>query len=188
MVVESFLQTVKEKYIKKCQVLSNMYKVGYQDTETLECKLRLANSYITTLNSLAGEYALSDSEINAIIAHLIILLEIRNIVLPLPEDFRSITIIQNIIIVINNDPTKPMRKIFKYDTTSATTGITRLILTDSSIQLTVTHNLNIINATVEVVEDSGLNINPGIKYLNSNSFTITFAAGSVSTGTITVSE
>jgi len=39
-----------------------------------------------------------------------------------------------------------------------------------------------------VVEDSGLNINPGIKYLNSNSFTITFAAGSVSTGTITVSE
>lgn len=72
MTVQDFLIEANKRYVIKMRILANMFKIGYQDTETLECRMRLANSYLNVLSRLAGDYALTDDEINAVMDHLII--------------------------------------------------------------------------------------------------------------------
>lgn len=192
MTVDEFIVEAKHRFVTKSRILSNMFKIGFLNTEDLECRLRLANAYIMVLDRLGGDYALTDDEINAIMNHLIILLEMRDIKLPDVDDFRPITVIHDIEYVYNTIPIPPMRKIFNYNVDTipspAPSGMVYTTNGDSSVTITITHNLNIPNATIEVVENSGLLITPSIKYTSSNVVAITFAIDSVSYGTITISE
>lgn len=192
MTVDEFIVEAKHRYVTKMQILSNMFKVGYQNTEDLECRMRLANGYIMVLDRLGGDYALTDDEINAVMNHLIILLEMRNITLPDVEDFRNITEIHDVEYVYIEIPIPPVRKSYNYNVgtipSPAPTGMVYTTLGDTSVKITITHNLGVINPTIEVVETSGLLITPKVNYDSTNAVSITFAIGSTSTGTITISE
>ena len=82
MSVQDFLIEANKKYVAKMHILANMFKIGYQDTEVLECRMMLSESYLDVLSKITGDYALSEDELNAVINHLIILLEMRDIVPP----------------------------------------------------------------------------------------------------------
>lgn len=192
MTVDEFIVEAKHRYVTKMQILSNMFKVGYQNTEDLECRMRLANGYIMILDRLGGDYALTDDEINAVMNHLIILLEMRNITLPDVEDFRNITEIHDVEYVYIEIPIPPVRKSYNYNVgiipSPAPTGMVYTTNGDTSVTVTITHNLGVINPTIEVVETTGLLITPKVNYDSTNAVSITFAIGSTSTGTITISE
>lgn len=192
MTVDEFIVEAKHRYVTKMQILSNMFKVGYQNTEDLECRMRLANGYIMALDRLGGDYALTDDEINAVMNHLIILLEMRNIILPDVEDFRNITEIHDVEYIYVETPIPPVRKSYNYNVgtipSPAPTGMVYTTNGDTSVKITITHNLGVINPTIEVVETTGLLITPKVNYDSTNAVSITFAIGSTSTGTITISE
>ena len=54
MSVQDFLIEANKKYVAKMHILANMFKIGYQDTEVLECRMRLAESYLDVLSKLLG--------------------------------------------------------------------------------------------------------------------------------------
>jgi hypothetical protein len=142
------------------------------------------------LDRLGGDYALTDDEISAIMEHLIILLEMRDIVLPDVDDFRSITVIHDTEYIYVTTPIPPMRRSYSYDVVSGVDAgaIDYTTNGDGSVTVTVTHNLNIQNATVDVVETGGLVIYPSITHDDMDTVSITFAVGSTSAGIITISE
>lgn len=192
MTVDEFIVECKHRYVTKMRILANMYKVGYLDTEDLECRMRLANGYIMVLDRLGGDYALTDAEIEAIMNHLIILLEMRTFTLPDAEDFRAITEIHDVEYIYVETPIPPVRKIYNYNVdripSPAPTGMVYTTLGDTSVKVTITHNLGLVNPTIEVVETGGLLITPMVNYDSTNAVSITFAIGSTSIGTITISE
>jgi hypothetical protein len=193
MTVDEFIVEAKHRYITKTRILSNMFKIGFQDTEVLECRMRLANAYIIVLDRLGGDYALTDDEINAIMHHLIILLEMRDWMLPDVDDFRSITVIHDVEYVYETIKIPPVRKSYSYDVTLSPVVVGALTYTGNNtstpVVITIAHNLNIQNATVDVVETTGgLVIYPSIAHPDLDTTTITFAIGSASAGIITISE
>lgn len=190
MTVSEFIIEAQKKYVAKSAILTNMFKIGYQDTETLECRLRIAGSYINVLSKLAGDYALTDDEINAIIDHLIILLELRDIQPPMVEDFRSVTVISETIVIIEEKPVPPVRLIYKYSIPTPRPDVTGVAYTTESddVVVTITHNINKRNATIEVVNQNGDRVYPGIRYISDNVVSLYFNQNSTSYGTITISE
>lgn len=197
MTVQDFLIEANKRYVTKIRILANMFKIGYQDTETLECRMRLANSYLNVLSRLAGDYALTDEQIEAVMGHLIILLEIRNIIPPTVEDFRTIVVIQGDPIVITTQiNVPPMRLTYRYSIPVGTRvdvdGVvysTEVGAGDSSdVVVTVTHGLNKKNATIEVVNADGDRVYPGIRYITDNQVALYFNNASTAVGTITISE
>ena len=193
MTVDEFIVEAKHRFVTKMQILSNMYKVGFQDTEDLECRMRIANGYIMILDRLGGDYALTDDEINAVMNHLIILLEMRNVTLPDVDDFRIITVIHDVEYIYIETQIPPVRKVYNYNVgtipSPAPTGMVYTTNGDTSVTIAITHNLGIVTPTIEVVESStGVLITPKIVYTSTNAVSITFAIGSTSTGTITISE
>lgn len=190
MTVTEFIIEAQKKYVTKSAILTNMFKVGYQDTEVLECRLRTAGSYINVLSRLAGDYALTDDEINAIINHLIILLELRDIQPPTIEDFRSVTIINETIVIIEEKPIPPVRLLYRYSIPTPRPDATGVSYTteEDDVVVTVTHNIAKKNATIEVVNQNGDRVYPGIRYISDNVVALYFNANSTSYGTITISE
>ena len=190
MTVQEFLIDANKRYVVKMRILSNMFKIGYQDTEVLECRMRLADIYLTVLSRLVGDYALTDDEIQAIIDHLIILLEMQEVFAPTVDDFRAITTITEIIIntVYITQPTVRLK--FDYDVDTQPSGVTGVAYSSegTSTVVTVTHNIGVANATIEVVNTSGDRVYPGINYYNSNICKLYFNSSSTSVGTITISE
>ena len=191
MTVQDFLIEAEKKYVAKMLILSNMFKVGYQDTETLECRMRLANSYLNVLSRLIGDYALDDDALNAVINHLIILLEMRNIIPPTVDDFRAVTIITETIIIIKEVTQPPMRLSFLYSVpVSGRPDVSGVVYTTEAddVVITITHNINKKNATIEVVNSSGDRVYPGIRYISNNVVSLYFNNASTAVGTITISE
>ena len=195
MTVQDFLIEANKKYVAKMLILSNMFKVGYQDTETLECRMRLANSYLNVLSRLIGDYALDDDELNAVINHLIILLEMRDIVPPTVDDFRAVTIITETIIIIKEVTQPPMRLSFLYSVpVSGRPDVTGVVYStegsgdSADVVITVTHNINKKNATIEVTNSNGDRVYPGIRYISNNVVALYFNNASTAVGTITISE
>lgn len=193
MTVQDFLIEANKKYVAKMRILANMFKIGYQDTETLECRMRLANSYLMVLSTIMGDYALTDAELEAIINHLIVLLEIRDIKPPSIDDFRNVTVIYitqyQIITTQINVP--PVRLTYLYSIpTSGRPTVTGVAYTTDSddVVVTVTHNLNRKNATIEVVNADGDRVYPGIRYISDNVVALYFNNASTAVGTITISE
>ncbi len=192
MTVQEFIIDAQKRYVTKIAILSNMFKIGYQKVEELECRMRLADSYITVLSRLAGEYALTDDEIEAIIDHLIILLEIRTIVPPTVEDFRTITVINDTTVTTKEIHIPPVRLIYNYSvpvgTRTPVTEVSYSTESDGDIAITVTHNIGRKNATIEVVNQDGDRVYPGIRYTSDNVVVLYFNSASTSYGTITISE
>ena len=191
MTVDEFLIDAQKKYVTKIAILSNMFKVGYQKVEELECRMRLAGSYINVLSKLSGDYALSDDEIEDIINHLIILLDMRNIVPPTVEDFRAVTVINETIVIIKEIKIPPVRKIYTYSIPTprpTVTGVEYSTEDDGDIAVTITHNIGKKNATIEVVNQNGDRVYPGIRYTSDNVVVLYFNNASTSYGTITISE
>lgn len=192
MSVQDFLIEANKKYVAKMHILANMIKIGYQDTEVLECRMRLADSYLEVLSKITGDYALSEEELNAIINHLIILLELRDIVPPTIEDFREVTVITETIIVIKEIIQPPMRLSFLYSIPVAgrpdVSGVVYTTEGVDDVVVTVTHNINKKNATIEVTNSSGDRVYPGIRYISNNVVSLYFNNASTAVGTITISE
>lgn len=192
MTVDEFLIDAQKKYVTKIAILSNMFKIGYQKVEELECRMRLAGSYINVLSRLSGDYALSDDEIEDVVNHLIILLDMRNIVPPTVEDFRAVTIINETVVIIKEITLPPVRLIYNYSvpvgTRTTVTGVGYSTEFDGDIAITITHNIGKKNATIEVVNQNGDRVYPGIRYTNDNVVVLYFNSASTSYGTITISE
>ena len=192
MSVQDFLIEANKKYVAKMHILANMFKIGYQDTEVLECRMRLADSYLEVLSKITGNYALSEEELNAVINHLIILLELRDIVPPTIEDFREVTVITETIIVIKEIIQPPMRLSFLYSIPVAgRPDVSGVIYTTEGVDdvvVTITHNINKKNATIEVTNSSGDRVYPGIRYISNNVVSLYFNNASTAVGTITISE
>lgn len=191
MSVQDFLIEANKKYVAKMHILANMFKIGYQDTEVLECRMRLAESYLDVLSKITGDYALSEDELNAVTNHLIILLEMRDIVPPTIEDFREVTVITETIIVIKEIIQPPMRLSFLYSIpVSGRPDVSGVVYTTESddVVITITHNINKKNATIEVVNSSGDRVYPGIRYISNNVVALYFNNASTAVGTITISE
>ena len=192
MSVQDFLIEANKKYVAKMHILANMIKIGYQDTEVLECRMRLADSYLEVLSKITGDYALSEEELNAVINHLIILLELRDIVPPTIEDFREVTVITETIIVIKEIIQPPMRLSFLYSIpVSGRPDVSGVVYTTEGVDdvvVTVTHNINKKNATIEVTNSSGDRVYPGIRYISNNVVSLYFNNASTAVGTITISE
>lgn len=191
MSVQDFLIEANKKYVAKMHILANMFKIGYQDTEVLECRMRLAESYLDVLSKITGDYALSEDELNAVINHLIILLEMRDIVPPTIEDFREVTVITETIIVIKEIIQPPMRLSFLYSIpVSGRPDVSGVVYTTEAddVVITITHNINKKNATIEVVNSSGDRVYPGIRYISNNVVALYFNNASTAVGTITISE
>lgn len=195
MSVQDFLIEANKKYVAKMHILANMFKIGYQDTEVLECRMRLAESYLDVLSKITGDYALSEDELNAVINHLIILLEMRDIVPPTIEDFREVTVITETIIVIKEIIQPPMRLSFLYSIpVSGRPDVSGVVYTtegagdSADVVVTITHNINKKNATIEVVNSSGDRVYPGIRYISNNVVALYFNNASTAVGTITISE
>lgn len=195
MSVQDFLIEANKKYVAKMHILANMFKIGYQDTEVLECRMRLAESYLDVLSKITGGYALSEDELNAVINHLIILLEIRDIVPPTIEDFREVTVITETIIVIKEVTQPPMRLSFLYSVpVSGRPDVTGVVYStegsgdSADVVITVTHNINKKNATIEVTNSNGDRVYPGIRYISNNVVSLYFNNASTAVGTITISE
>lgn len=192
MSVQDFLIEANKKYVAKMHILANMIKIGYQDTEVLECRMRLADSYLEVLSKITGDYALSEEELNAVINHLIILLELRDIVPPTIEDFREVTVITETIIVIKEIIQPPMRLSFLYSIPVAgrpdVSGVTYTTEGVDDVVVTITHNINKKNATIEVTNSSGDRVYPGIRYISNNVVSLYFNNASTAVGTITISE
>lgn len=195
MSVQDFLIEANKKYVAKMHILANMFKIGYQDTEVLECRMRLAESYLDVLSKITGGYALSEDELNAVINHLIILLEIRDIVPPTIEDFREVTVITETIIVIKEIIQPPMRLSFLYSVpVSGRPDVTGVVYStegsgdSADVVITVTHNINKKNATIEVTNSNGDRVYPGIRYISNNVVSLYFNNASTAVGTITISE
>lgn len=192
MSVQDFLIEANKKYVAKMHILANMIKIGYQDTEVLECRMRLADSYLEVLSKITGDYALSEEELNAVINHLIILLELRDIVPPTIEDFREVTVITETIIVIKEIIQPPMRLSFLYSIPvagrPAVSGVTYTTEGVDDVVVTITHNINKKNATIEVTNSSGDRVYPGIRYISNNVVSLYFNNASTAVGTITISE
>lgn len=192
MSVQDFLIEANKKYVAKMHILANMFKIGYQDTEVLECRMRLADSYLEVLSKITGDYALSEEELNAVINHLIILLELRDIIPPTIEDFREVTVITETIIVIKEIIQPPMRLSFLYSIPVAgRPDVSGVVYTTEGIDdvvVTITHNINKKNATIEVTNSSGDRVYPGIRYISNNVVSLYFNNASTAVGTITISE
>jgi len=195
MTVQEFIIDAQKRYVTKIAILSNMFKIGYQKVEELECRMRLADSYITVLSRLAGEYALTDDEIEAIIDHLIILLEMRTIVPPTVEDFRAVTVINETTVIIKEINIPPVRLIYNYSVPEGTrTEVSGVDYTTegtgptADVVITITHNIGKKNATIEVVNQDGDRVYPGIRYTSDNVVVLYFNSASTSYGTITISE
>lgn len=192
MSVQDFLIEANKKYVAKMHILANMIKIGYQDTEVLECRMRLADSYLEVLSKITGDYALSEEELNAVINHLIILLELRDIIPPTIEDFREVTVITETIIVIKEIIQPPMRLSFLYSIPVAgRPDVSGVVYTTEGIDdvvVTITHNINKKNATIEVTNSSGDRVYPGIRYISNNVVSLYFNNASTAVGTITISE
>ena len=195
MSVQDFLIEANKKYVAKMHILANMFKIGYQDTEVLECRMRLAESYLDVLSKITGGYALSEDELNAVINHLIILLEMRDIVPPTIEDFREVTVITETIIVIKEIIQPPMRLSFLYSVpTLGRPDVTGVVYStegsgdSADVVITVTHNINKKNATIEVTNSNGDRVYPGIRYISNNVVSLYFNNASTAVGTITISE
>lgn len=192
MTVDEFLIDAQKRYVTKIAILSNMFKIGYQKVEELECRMRLAGSYINVLSRLAGDYALSDDEIEDIINHLIILLDMRDIQPPVVEDFRAVTVINETIVIIKEIKIPPVRKIYTYSIPTprpTVTGVEYSTESDSDdVLVTITHNIGKKNATIEVVNQNGDRVYPGIRYTSDNVVVLYFNNASTSYGTITISE
>ena len=56
------------------------------------------------------------------------------------------------------------------------------------VVITITHNINKKNATIEVVNSSGDRVYPGIRYISNNVVALYFNNASTAVGTITISE
>lgn len=191
MSVQDFLIEANKKYVAKMHILANMIKIGYQDTEVLECRMRLADSYLEVLSKITGDYALSEEELNAVINHLIILLELRDIIPPTIEDFREVTVITETIIVIKEIIQPPMRLSFLYSIPVAgRPDVSGVVYTTEGddVVVTITHNINKKNATIEVTNSSGDRVYPGIRYISNNVVSLYFNNASTAVGTITISE
>ena len=191
MSVQDFLIEANKKYVAKMHILANMIKIGYQDTEVLECRMRLADSYLEVLSKITGDYPLSEEELNAVINHLIILLELRDIVPPTIEDFREVTVITETIIVIKEIIQPPMRLSFLYSIpVSGRPDVSGVVYTTEGddVVVTITHNINKKNATIEVTNSSGDRVYPGIRYVSNNVVSLYFNNASTAVGTITISE
>lgn len=192
MSVQDFLIEANKKYVAKMHILANMIKIGYQDTEVLECRMRLADSYLEVLSKITGDYPLSEEELNAVINHLIILLELRDIVPPTIEDFREVTVITETIIVIKEIIQPPMRLSFLYSIpVSGRPDVSGVVYTTEGVDdvvVTITHNINKKNATIEVTNSSGDRVYPGIRYVSNNVVSLYFNNASTAVGTITISE
>lgn len=192
MSVQDFLIEANKKYVAKMHILANMIKIGYQDTEVLECRMRLADSYLEVLSKITGDYPLSEEELNAVINHLIILLELRDIVPPTIEDFREVTVITETIIVIKEIIQPPMRLSFLYSIpVVGRPDVSGVVYTTEGVDdvvVTITHNINKKNATIEVTNSSGDRVYPGIRYVSNNVVSLYFNNASTAVGTITISE
>lgn len=191
MSVQDFLIEANKKYVAKMHILANMIKIGYQDTEVLECRMRLADSYLEVLSKITGDYPLSEEELNAVINHLIILLELRDIVPPTIEDFREVTVITETIIVIKEIIQPPMRLSFLYSIpVVGRPDVSGVVYTTEGddVVVTITHNINKKNATIEVTNSSGDRVYPGIRYVSNNVVSLYFNNASTAVGTITISE
>lgn len=190
MTVDEFLIDAQKRYVTKIAILSNMFKIGYQKVEELECRMRLASSYINVLSRLAGDYALSDDEIEDIINHLIILLDMRDIQPPVVEDFRAVTVINETIVIIKEIKIPPVRKIYTYSIPTPRPTVTGVEYSTESddVLVTITHNIGKKNATIEVVNQNGDRVYPGIRYTSDNVVVLYFNNASTSYGTITISE
>ena len=101
-----------------------------------------------------------------------------------------------IIIIYKDRDIPPMRLTYRYSIPVGTrievdgvTYTTDVGAGDSSdVVVTVTHNLNRKNATIEVVNAEGDRVYPGIRYISDNVVALYFNNASTAVGTITISE
>lgn len=179
--IDAFLEEATKKYILLSSILTKSYQIGYRYTENLELRLKLSNIYLWVLRRLGNGYALTNSEIEDITKHLIILLELFEIQSIDTNDFLTTTVKDNIIEIvyipmyINNSVS------FGYDTVlrPSTSGVTYSTDSNGNTVVSINHKLDKIYPQYTVVDTTTGSVTiPHVRFINSNNAEFTFTADS----------
>jgi len=169
-----FIQEATYCFVKKNSLLASMFKTGYPNYGNLKTDITVLGMYFWLLRRIGNDYALSEDEVNAIMAHILRICKRKDLELP---DAAG---------VVGGNPIgeEPIGggiidiPVVIYTTTYS--GV-------ESFTITVTHNLNKLSPIVIVTDTTGTNsvrVYPAITELTVNQLTLDFV--STGAGVITV--
>jgi len=169
-----FLQEATYCFVKKNSLLASMFKTGQPKFESLTTDITVIGMYFWVLRRLGNNYALTEDEVTAMMAHILKICGRKNLELP------------NGAGVVGGTPIggEPIGgeiidiPVVIYSTTYS--GV-------ESFTITVNHNLNKLSPTVIVTDTTGVNsvrVYPAITEMTVNQLTLDFV--STGAGVITV--
>ena len=171
--LSEFIEEASYCFVKKNSLLASMFKTGQPNHEKLTCDISVLGMYFWLLRRIGMDYALTEAEVDAILAHILHICNSINVELP-----DGATVIGGSIIGGGGSGTTTDVPVVIY--TMNYSGI-------ESFQVTVNHNLNKYSPVVIVTDTSGINrvrVYPAITEITPNQLILDFV--STSSGTITV--
>jgi len=168
-----FIETASYCFVKKASLLSSIFKIGYSKYNNIIKEISVLGMYFWVLKRLGNNYALSEDEVNAILAHIVHICGRTSTELPDAASVISGSMIGG-------------------STIGTTTDIPVIIYTMSysgieAFDVVVNHNLNKYSPTVIVTDTSSgsrIRVYPAIVENSTNQITLSFV--STSSGIITV--
>lgn len=167
-----FLQEATYCFVKKNSLLASMFKTGSPNYNKILPDITVLGMYFWVLRRIGNDYALTDDDVTAMMAHILKICGRKN--LELPTD------------VVGGAPIggEPIGgEIIDIPVVVYTTTYSGV----ESFTITVTHNLNKLYPTVIVSDTTGTNpvvVYPAITYISTNQLTLDFV--STGAGVITV--
>lgn len=168
-----FIEEASYCFVKKSSLLSSMFKTGQSNYDKLSCEISILGMYFWLLRRIGMNYAITETEVTSIMAHILHICGRTNVELP-----DGASVIGGSIIGGGG--------------TGTTTDIPVVIYTMNysgveEFQVTVNHNLNKFSPVVIVTDTSGINrvrVYPAITEISVNQLILDFV--STSSGIITV--
>jgi len=169
-----FLQEATYCFVKKNSLLASMFKTGQPKFESLTTDITVLGMYFWLLRRIGNDYALTEDEVNAIMAHILKICGRKNLELPNGAGVVGGRMIGGEPIGGEVIDVPVVVYTTTYDGIEAFTEI-------------VTHNLNKLSPTVIVTDTTGVNsvrVYPAITELTVNQLSLEFVA--TGAGVITV--
>jgi len=169
-----FLKEATYCFVKKNSLLSSMFKTGQPKFESLTTDITVLGMYFWLLRRIGNDYALTEDEVNAIMAHILKICGRKNLELP-----NGAGVVGGGI--IGGEPIGG--GVIDIPVVVYTTNYSGV----ESFTVTVNHGLNKLSPTVIVTDTTGVNsvrVYPAITEITVNQLTLDFV--STGAGVITV--
>ena len=168
-----FFQEAVYCFVKKNSLLASMFKTGSPNYNGIIPDINVLGMYFYVLRRIGNDYALTEDEVTAIMAHILKICGRKNLELPDAAGVVGGS-------PIGDDPIGGIIDVPVVVYTMNYSGV-------ESFTVTVTHNLNKLYPTVIVSDTTGVNpvvVYPAITYISTNQLTLDFV--STGAGVITV--